>query len=262
MSQSIDIYLTYCAMKAHFGKGDYDFVKFNGKTKVSRDSFWKRKDRVWFVMLGRKLNSYLIESVEDYLLANFLVETKGYIGNFNDQNYFDWKDRMARLETLFKNEATKLFEDGTLDVLKVPDNSHLIQSVEDYLLANFIVETKGYIGNFNDQNYFDWMDRMSRLETLFKNEATKLFEDGTLDVLKVPDNSHPKLLKEYLGKRISLETMVILDGIFDYSSKWDKKMSDDVMWPDIKKLIENYKKFLTYQIDSCRMVVTNLTTME
>ena len=27
-------------------------------------------------MLGRKLNSYLIESVEDYLLANFLVETK------------------------------------------------------------------------------------------------------------------------------------------------------------------------------------------
>ena len=94
MSQSIDIYLTYCAMKAHFGKGDYDFVKFNGKTKVSRESFWKRKDRVWFVMLGRKLNSYLIESVEDYLLANFIVETKGYIGNFNDQNYFDWKDRM------------------------------------------------------------------------------------------------------------------------------------------------------------------------
>ena len=57
MSQSIDIYLTDCAMKTfpHFGKGDYDFVKFNGKTKVSRDSFWKRKDRVWFVMLGKNL---------------------------------------------------------------------------------------------------------------------------------------------------------------------------------------------------------------
>ena len=47
----------------HFGKGDYDFVKFNGKTKVSRDMFWKRKDRVWFVMLGRKYlthNSYKV----------------------------------------------------------------------------------------------------------------------------------------------------------------------------------------------------------
>ena len=196
MSQSIDIYLTYCAMKAHFGKGDYDFVKFNGKTKVSRDSFWKRKDRVWFVMLGRKLNSYLIQSVEDYLLANFIVETKGYIGNFNDQNYFDWKDRM------------------------------------------------------------------SRLETLFKNEATKLFEDGSLDVLKVPDNSHPKLLKEYLGKRVSAETMVILDKIMDYSSKWDTQMEDDMIWPKVKILLNNYKKLLTFDKKECKMILINLTNME
>jgi len=196
MSQSIDIYLTYCAMKAHFGKGDYDFVKFNGKTKVSRESFWKRKDRVWFVMLGRKYNS------------------------------------------------------------------HLIQSVEDYLLANFIVETKGYIGNFNDQNYYDWMDRMSRLETLFKNEATKLFEDGSLDVLNVPDNSHPKLLKEYLGKRVSAETMVILDKIMDYSSKWDVQMKDDMIWPDTKIMLNNYKKLLTFDEKSCKMILINLTKTE
>ena len=40
------------------------------------------------------------------------------------------------------------------------------------------------------------------------------------------------------------------------------EMNDDIMWPDVKKLIENYKKFLTYPHDSCKMVVTNLTTME
>ena len=49
--ESIDVYLMYCAMKAHFGKSDYDFVKFGGKSKVSRDSFWKRKDRSFFVKL-------------------------------------------------------------------------------------------------------------------------------------------------------------------------------------------------------------------
>ena len=183
-------------MKAHFGKGDYDFVKFNGKTKVSRESFWKRKDRVWFVMLGRKYNSSLIESVEDYLLANF------------------------------------------------------------------IVETKGYIGNFNDQNYFDWMNRMSRIETLFENEATKLFEDRSLDVLNVPDNSHPKLLKEYLGKRVSAETMVILDKIMDYSSKWDIQMEDDMIWTKVKTLLNNYKKLLTFDKKECKMILINLTNME
>ena len=37
--EPIDVYLMYCAMKAHFSKNEYDFVKYDGKSKVSRDSF-------------------------------------------------------------------------------------------------------------------------------------------------------------------------------------------------------------------------------
>ena len=40
-----DVYLTYCAIKAHFSKNNYDYHKFAGKTKIKRDSFYKRKDR-------------------------------------------------------------------------------------------------------------------------------------------------------------------------------------------------------------------------
>ena len=54
---TIDIYLMYCAMKAHFENKGYDFVKFNGKTKVSRNSFYKRNDRIFFVKLSRKYRS-------------------------------------------------------------------------------------------------------------------------------------------------------------------------------------------------------------
>ena len=190
--QPIDVYLTYCAMKAHFSTGDYDFSKYDGKSKVSRESFWKRNDRIFFVKLSRK---YSDTEIKEYLLANFVKDSKGWVGNFNDSNY-------------------------------------------------------------------DWMDRMSRLETLFKNEATKLFEDGTLDVLKVPDNSHPKLLKEYLGKRVSAETMVILDKIMDYSSKWDTQMEDDMIWPKVKILLNNYKKLLTFDKKECKMILINLTNME
>ena len=53
--QPIDAYLMYCAMKAHFDKSDYDFVKYNGKSKVSRDSFYKRNDRIFFVKLTKNI---------------------------------------------------------------------------------------------------------------------------------------------------------------------------------------------------------------
>ena len=186
-------------MKAHFGKGDYDYVKYGGKSKVSRDSFWKRKDRYFFVKIGRKYDAYLIDSVDDYLLANFIVENKGWVGNFSDENYYKWKDRMSRLTEIFENEITPLLDN-------------------------------------------------------FKNEGKYLFA--------VPEDSHPKLLKEYLGKRISLETMIILDGLVDYSSKWDKQLEDDIIWPKTKKLIKDYKKFLTFEEKECKMILINLTNME
>ena len=51
--KAVDVYLMYCALKAHF-KGDYDYHKFSGQTKIKRDSFWKRKDRLFFVKVGYK----------------------------------------------------------------------------------------------------------------------------------------------------------------------------------------------------------------
>ena len=57
--------------------------------------------------------------------------------------------------------------------------------------------------------------------------------------------------------------MIVLDDLVEFSKRWDKELEwDDFVWPDVKKLIENYKKFLTYPHDSCKMVVINLTTME
>ena len=52
--EPIDVYLMYCAMKAHFSKNDYDFITYNGKSRVSRNSFYKRKDRYFFVKLSKK----------------------------------------------------------------------------------------------------------------------------------------------------------------------------------------------------------------
>ena len=52
--EAIDVYLMYCALKAHFGKGDYDYITYNGKTKIKRESFYKRKDRGFFVKIAKK----------------------------------------------------------------------------------------------------------------------------------------------------------------------------------------------------------------
>jgi len=185
--QPIDAYLMYCAMKAHFDKSDYDFVKYNGKSKVSRDSFYKRNDRVFFVKLTRKYKSK--------------------------------------------------------------------QDIQDYLLANFLVHPKGWVGKFDEDNYIQWQRRMQSLSYIFKSEIEPILEKG---LIAVSANKHPKLLKEYLGKRVSLESMVILNSILQFHKVWNVKLEEDYAWKDVYKLMNDYNSFLKFDTKSFKLILKGL----
>ena len=187
--EPIDVYLMYCAMKAHFSKNNYDFHKYGGKTKVSRDSFWKRKDKYFFVKLAKKQHDST--SIQDYLVSNFIRDRRGYIANFNDENYKVWKDRKTDFYNIFFDELKPLVKD---------------------------------------------------FEPLFQTK----------------NNNHPKLLKEFLGDRVSLETLIILDDLVDFSKKWDRELKKDIVWPDLKKLMKNYKGFLTIDKNRYRIKLLEL----
>ena len=189
MMQPIDVYLMYCAMKAHFGKTDYNFIKYGGKSRVSRNSFFKRKDRYFFVKLSKKYKTE--NEIRNYFVANFMMEQRGYVANFNDENYEKWQNRQNNFHDIFTSEIQPMIQD------------------------------------FNS-----------------------LFE--------IKKSEHPKLMKEYLGKRISLETLIILDELVEYSKKWNEHLKDDLLWPDLKKLMNNYKWFLTFDKKQYRI---NLLTM-
>ena len=115
--QPIDAYLMYCAMKAHFDKSDYDFIKYNGKSKVSRDSFYNRNDRIFFVKLTRKHKSK--QDIQDYLLANFLIHPKGWVGKFDENNYTEWKKKIQSLTYTFKSEIEPIMDKNLVAVSKI-----------------------------------------------------------------------------------------------------------------------------------------------
>jgi len=77
-------------------------------------------------------------------------------------------------------------------------------------------------------------------------------------LFEVKGSSHPKLLKEFLGSRVSLETMLVLDELVSFSKKWDKQLEDDIVWVDLKKLMENYKGFLTINKNRYRIKLLKL----
>jgi len=44
----------------------------------------------------------------------------------------------------------------------------------------------------------------------------------------------------------------------EFTKTWNKKLSEDYIWQDIKKLMNNYKRFLTLDKNKYRIQLLNL----
>jgi len=129
----------------------------------------------------------------------------------------------------------------------------------DYYLANFI-RGKEWIGDFDQKNWLEHKKVNQSLEYVYRNDIEKLLTiSENFDILfKVGEGNHPKLVKAYLGKKISLETLVILEKILHYRKQFDAKISETYVWPKTSLLIKKYEPFLDIDVRAFRMKTLTL----
>ena len=138
------------------------------------------------------------------------------------------KVRLVSKGILFINERI----DSSLP--DYPKNTPSMKIYKTIWYQNFINEPTGYVARFYDKTYEEWLYRRQNFYTIFTDEMRSLVNDFQ-PLFEIKSNTHPKLLQEYLGKRISLETLIILDELVSYANNWDKEMAGD-LFGRLKKL--------------------------
>jgi len=112
MYGGFDVYKTYLAVKLHFASDTYDYYKYDGKVNAKLDTFTKRKDRYFFHKLSTR---YAETDILDFFVANFLADSKRWIGNLlaNDGRdvYLDYKKRKEAFAYHFKQECGTIASD-------------------------------------------------------------------------------------------------------------------------------------------------------
>ena len=110
-----DTYKTYLALKNHFTKDSYDYHKYQGKSRASLQSFYKRRDRFWFEKLSRQKDD---KEIINFFVSNFTsCSDPGslWIGEMikeGELRYTSWQKRIQSLTYLFKQESQEIFENG------------------------------------------------------------------------------------------------------------------------------------------------------
>ena len=186
-----ECYRTYIAMKQHFTKEKYDYLKYGGKSRASIVSFNKRKDRYFFERMSRKKTD---EEITQYFISNFISSedpSKVWIGE-------------------------------------------IMQSGED--------------------NFKEWQKRNQSLTYIFSSEVADVFTKDNFESHFHTTGQHPKILKEYMRRNISIETFIILDMILGFVKDFDKKLTDPI-WSTVSLKIKKYKPFLNIDVPRYKKIL-------
>jgi len=123
-----------------------------------------------------------------------------------------------------------------------------------FLVANFVHSddnwTKSLLEEEAEQTYRDWKRRTDSMTKIYSDDLQKIAtKDNFNDLFKVEEGQFPKLLVLFMQNEVTMETMVILNNIFDFIRIWDKKISDDIIYPKISRKIRKYGSFLNVNVD-------------
>ena len=155
--------------------------------------------------------------------------------NVTPKSFNDRKDKYH-----FKRLVTK-YEDST---------------IREYFVAN-LVNNKQWVGEMDLATYRQWQARTQSIEYIFQNDAENLLtQTENFDIIFNSDKgNHPKLVKAYLGKKISLETLVVFEKLLHYRKRFDKEIKDAIIWPNVSKLIEKYEPFIEADLSRCKKLL-------
>lgn len=140
-----ECFLMYSAMKLHFNQEKFDYHQYNGKVKIGKDTFEKRKDKYDFVKLVRK---YSDDEMESFLLSNFIKNKKIWSKELLMQEahdcYMEREKTIHSLSYIFKNDLDNLKTENDLhEVMQCREGEYpiLLRNVmqKDVHLETFVI---------------------------------------------------------------------------------------------------------------------------
>lgn len=134
------------------------------------------------------------------------------------------------------------------------------EEIKNFYIANFVEADDPnslWIGNViraGDIYYKEWLKRQQSLQYLFTQESETFFGEYDLDQAFDCSKGHPPVLRKFLSRNISPETLVIYDRIFLIRNNFDKKLLDPI-WESVSLKIKKYTPFLNIDVFKYRKIL-------
>ena len=136
-----------------------------------------------------------------------------------------------------------------------------------FLVSNFVHSddnwTKSLLEEEAEETYRNWRRTTDSMTKVYVEDLQKIAtKDNFNDLFKIEEGQFPKLLMLFMQNEVTIETMVILNNIFNFIQIWDKKISDDIIYPKISRKVRKYGAFLNVNVDKYKKLTKEILTQD
>jgi len=134
-----------------------------------------------------------------------------------------------------------------------------------FFVSNFLFDSNKWVKSLTGQDgndvFTDWKKRKESFEYYFRNDCVSILNDFNARNLSfdngfhVYSGQHPRFLQLVLSKKISYETAVVFNNTIQFSSQWDRKINEKVVWPVHSKRLAKYEQFVKYNRTTIKLIM-------
>jgi hypothetical protein len=180
-------------------------------------------------------------------------------------NFFQYNGKSKASQSTYDARKDKYFFEKLA-------NKYNYDTLVEYFVSQFVTEQDMWLGDIvkpkGEKIYYNWRKKKQTLKDTFELELGKLLESiptpyqENIDKLfHCTSGTHPLIVKAYLKKSISLESLIILEKVFSFVSHIDQHISDP-LWKSIMKKIVKYSPFLDVDVSNYKKVIKGKITCQ
>ena len=133
---------------------------------------------------------------------------------------------------------------------RFPEDKEIIQ----FFVSNFAYgnDTAIYAGQEAEENFTLWMKRKQSISKNFIDDLATILthiEQNKLKhtaIFEFTDSEYPVALKLFVGGKISIETLRIIDDFYPILEKWESQNAIKYIWQDEFRRIKKLTGFVKY----------------
>jgi hypothetical protein len=118
-----------------------------------------------------------------------------------------------------------------------------------------------------NEYYLEWQKRKQSISRIFKDDLNTIELESQKNALSLDQiinftlNEYPSIIKLYLGKKIAIESISILNDLLDFIPKWKQNPSGMLILESDIRRIEKLKGFVKYEQEKIKPIFNEFITI-